>query len=260
VYIYRSYFEKVRLVKLNLKEFFFPETGAGGYTRVDGTVEFYSRINALLSPEMVVLDYGAGRGAAAEDPVAYRRGLQTLKGRVAKVIGMDIDPAVESNVLIDEAIIIEPNKLLPLPDTNVDLIVCDSVFEHFDDPACVTEELYRVLKPGGWICARTPNRWGYIGIGSRLIPNRLHEIVLSRLQPMRKAEDEFPTYYRLNDIPCMEKHFPLHKFDHFTYTWNSEPAYFGNFTLIWRIVLFAFRFTPRKLGAIFFIFLRKKPL
>ena len=244
---------------MNIKQHFFPETCAGGYTRVDGTVEFYGRVNALVRPNMIVLNYGAGRGAAAEDPVTYRRGLLTLKGKVAKVIGMDIDPVVESNPLIDEAIVIEPGKPLPLPDAKVDLIVSDFVFEHLDDPAYIAKELHRVLKPGGWICARTPNRWGYIGIGSSLIPNYFHEIALKRLQPDRKAVDEFPTYNRLNTKLSIRNHFPKSRFDHFSYTLNSEPAYFGNSKVMWRIMLLAFRLIPQGLGATFFIFLRKKP-
>ncbi len=245
---------------LNVKEHFFPETYAGGYSRVDGTVEFYGRVNALLRPDMIVLNYGAGRGVAVEDPVTYRRGLLTLKGKVAKVIGMDIDPVVESNPLIDEAIVIEPNKSLPLKDASVDLIVSDYVFEHLNDPACVAKELHRVLKPSGWICARTPNRWGYIGIGSRLISNRFHEIALKRLQPDRKAVDEFPTYNRLNTKTSIVNNFTTSQFDHFLYTFNSEPAYFGNSKIMWRIMLLAFRLIPQGLGATYFIFLRKKPL
>lgn len=45
----------------------FPEVSAGGFTRMDGTVEFYTRVNALLRPDMTVLDFGAGRGAGLVD-------------------------------------------------------------------------------------------------------------------------------------------------------------------------------------------------
>jgi hypothetical protein len=53
---------------------FYPEIGAGGFTRIDGTVAFYQRVNALLKKEAVLLDYGAGRGAwHMEDACEYRR-------------------------------------------------------------------------------------------------------------------------------------------------------------------------------------------
>jgi hypothetical protein len=37
---------------------FFPELLAGGFSRLNTTVQFYTRLNALLTPEMAVLDFG----------------------------------------------------------------------------------------------------------------------------------------------------------------------------------------------------------
>jgi len=144
------------------KAHFFPETAAGGYSRVDGTVEFYGRVNALLQPHMTVLDFGAGRGAGIQDDlVPYRRSLRTLKGKCKRVIGVDVDDAVVGNPGLDESYVIEPGGRIPLENESVELIVSDATFEHITDPSPVTKELDRVLKPGGWLCARTPNRWGY---------------------------------------------------------------------------------------------------
>jgi hypothetical protein len=38
------------------------EVVAGGFDRYDGSIQFYQRINALLRPDFVVMDFGAGRG------------------------------------------------------------------------------------------------------------------------------------------------------------------------------------------------------
>ncbi len=149
----------------------YPEVAAGGFTRVDGTVEFYTRVNALLRSDMVVVDYGAGRGRFMEDESApLRRDLRTLQGKVAKVVGLDVDDAVLSNPVLDEAHVINPAALLPLASSSVDLVLSDFTFEHVDDAATVSGELTRILKSGGWICARTPNRFGYIGVGANLFP------------------------------------------------------------------------------------------
>jgi hypothetical protein len=52
-------------------------------------------------------------------------------------------------------------------------------------------ELDRVLKVGGWICARTPNRYGFRGDKSRCACPLARSLVRF-LQPDRKAKDILP--------------------------------------------------------------------
>ena len=51
---------------------FYPESAAGGFSRNDGTVAFYQRVQALLRPDSVVIDFGAGRGQFLEAPPRAR--------------------------------------------------------------------------------------------------------------------------------------------------------------------------------------------
>lgn len=236
----------------------YPETAAGGYSRVDGTVAFYCRVNALLSPAMTVMDFGAGRGAAAiEDPVMYRRRLQILRGKVSEVIGVDIDAAVRGNPAVDRSIVVSGSEPLPLDDESVDLIVSDFCLEHVEDPHVVSGELGRVLKAGGWICARTPNRWGYISLSARLIPNRWHSVALRALQPGRQAMDVFPTHYRLNTVKDLRKHFPSPLFRYHGYGHSGPPAYFGSHVWAMRAVGAIQRHAPECLSPVLFVFIQK---
>lgn len=236
----------------------FPEVGAGGFSRIDGTVQFYVRINALLRPEMTVLDFGAGRGEWTEDPVVYRRELRTLRGKVERVVGVDVDPVVTGNPGCDEAVLLDAGSRIPLADSSVDLVVSDHTFEHLDDPVAVTAELDRVLRPGGWICARTPNRWGYIGVGARLVPNAAHAGVLRRVQPGRQDRDVFPVRYRINSRRDFRRCFPASRFDVLAYTVNAEPWYFGRSRIAWRVALAVGAVLPQALGAKYMVFIRKK--
>lgn len=240
----------------------YPEVGAGGFSHVDGTVEFYSRVNALLSQDMVVLDFGAGRGAQLlAGTNTYRRNLAVLKGKAKRVIGVDVDQVILDNDFLDEAHVINDGAALPICSASIDLIVSDWVFEHVHrDPKFVATELSRVLKPGGWICARTPNRWGYIGLGTNIVPNRLHARILKRLQPgsYREERDVYPTAYQMNTMRAVRHLFPDDQFDNFSYTYNSEPAYFGNSALAWRIMKVLFMLTPSSLRSYLFIFLQKR--
>jgi SAM-dependent methyltransferase len=243
---------------MNAKRFFYPETSVGGYSRVDGTIEFYGRVNALIEPDMVIADFGAGRGKGpAEDTVPYRRALQNLRGKCAKVIGIDVDRAVLENNHVDEAILITPDERLPLLDESVDIIVSDAVFEHVQHPEVTCGELARILKPGGWLCVRTPNRWGYIGVGTNLVPNRYHDAWLRVLQPQKQERDTFPTTYKLNTKRALRKYFPPSLFAHYVYGYFAEPAYFSNWKVAWAIMLAVFRITPEPFAPIWMCFLRK---
>ncbi len=240
---------------LDCRSTIFPEVGAGGFSRVDGTIAFYTRVHALLRPDMVVLDYGAGRGAGiVEDPIPYRRELRRLKGKVAKVIGVDVDEAVELNPGLDKAVVIAPDRPLPLPDASVDLILSDFVFEHIADPPHCASELDRVLRPGGWICART----NYVPLIARSIPERLHQRVLAWAQPGRKIEDVFPAYYRMNDLRTIRRLFPGGRFTHCSYAISAEPAYLPRKVWVWRVALFVDRILPSALQSNLLLFIQKR--
>jgi SAM-dependent methyltransferase len=205
-------------------EHWYPEVSVGGFTHVDATVAFYARINSLLQPSSVVLDLGCGRGAAEDDPVPWRRDLQLLKGKCARVIGADVDPSAAENPWIDEFHLIERNRL-PLPDASVNLCFADAVVEHLEDVDTFFSECARVLRPGGHLLVRTPNAWNYATVATRLIPNRFHARVLAHVQPTRKEEDVFPTVYRCNTARKLRGQLERHGMEAVVVPFESEPAY-----------------------------------
>jgi len=50
-------------------------------------------------------------------------------------------------------------EALPFRDGTFDRVVADSTLEHLRDARLALRECSRVLRPGGWIFAATPNRW-----------------------------------------------------------------------------------------------------
>ena len=179
---------------------FYPESRFGGYTDIDGTVAFYTRVSALLRPESRVVDFGCGRGAYGEDPVRVRRDLRILKGRAGRVIGLDVDPAGAANPYLDEFRPLE-DRCWPLPDSSADLVLADNVIEHLPAPEDFFIEARRVLKGGGSLCIRTPNAWSYVALISRLIPNRSHAAVLAKVKDRSQAGRCLPDLLPLQQPP-----------------------------------------------------------
>lgn len=227
----------------------------GGFSENDGTIDFYSRINALIREDMTILDLGAGRGAWYEnDTNYYRRALRTLQGKVQRVVAVDIDEAVLENRTSDEQYLIKDGEI-PLGDRVADMVIADYVLEHVDDVVHFAHEVDRVLKPGGWFCARTPHKYSYVSIAARLLRNPYHTSVLSKVQPGRKESDIFPTLYKMNTMKVIGKQFSRYK--NFSFCFQTDPAYYFGSRRIFKCQRYLHQVTPKSFSGNIFAFLLK---
>jgi len=244
---------------LSLVERMRPEVAAGGFPRDDSTIHFFTRVNALLEPHMTVLDFGAGRGHlfhhARQD---YGHRLAKLQGKVRKVVGVDVDRAIGDHPYLDEYHVMAPGAPVPLPDASVDIVAARWVLEHLPDPARFAAEMQRILKPGGWLCAHTVNRWGYVGIGARAVPNEWHVRALKRLMPSRKDIDVFSVQYRLNSLADIARHFPAEGWENCSYVANFTPKYYANSRMLFAAFAVFQQIVPTGMKTDLLVFLRKK--
>jgi len=106
-----------------------------------------------------VLDLGCGSG----------ENIAPLLARGANVIGADISPElvrltrkrVEINRLNPPALILCSAYDVPLASDSIDIILCASLLHHLDIPRPMAE-LWRVLKPGGFVIVKEPVRFSRI--------------------------------------------------------------------------------------------------
>lgn len=223
----------------------------------DGTVDFYLRVRSVAPERPDVIDFGAGRGQWLDDPSDVRRGLRDIRDIAARIVGVDVDDAVLANPYVSEAVLIDGRGPVPLPDQSADLIIADFVLEHLDDPDWMRRESARLVRPGGWLCGRTPSRSGYIALASRIVPNSGHRTFISWLQPFRRSEDVFPTRYLINSMEQINGIFEAEFENHSFYFWanldyGSHVWGFSRLERLWRLV------SVEKMAPFIYVFLRRR--
>lgn len=147
---------------------------------------FRDRVLRHLGPDKYLLDVGAGAGIVP---------MMNFKGLAKRVCGVDLDPRVVDNPMLDEGIVGNAGAL-PYADGQFDVVIADNVAEHLADPKAALREIWRVLKPGGVFLFKTPNRAHYMPTIARVTPHWFHQ-AFNRLRG-RNEVDTFPTLYRLN--------------------------------------------------------------
>jgi SAM-dependent methyltransferase len=110
---------------------------------------FRERILLRISSQSRILDLGAGAGIVEQ---------MNFRGVAGQVCGVDLDPRVTTNAFLDQAKIASGDAI-PYGNEEFDLVFADNVLEHLSQPHSVFAEVYRVLRPGGWFLAKTPNRY-----------------------------------------------------------------------------------------------------
>jgi SAM-dependent methyltransferase len=153
---------------------------------MDEHARFDRAVRRYLSDDHLVLDAGAGRGKAFTHDYKRRAGL---------VLGIDRDPGIEENTLLDHAVRGDLSRL-PFSDSTFHLVLAKYLLEHLDKPLEVLTEMRRVLRPGGHLVFHTPNRFHYVPIVATLTPHRFH-IWFNRRRGSH--EHPFETFYRAND-------------------------------------------------------------
>lgn len=139
-----------------------------------------------IDARSALLDLGAGAGIV--DAMDFRC-------NVERVCGVDLDERVLANPFLHEAKI-GSAEAIPYAGEAFDVVFADNVLEHLPEPEKAFREIQRVLKPGGWFLAKTPNKWHYMPIAAQLTPHAFHRYY-NRLRG-REHQDTFPTRYRAN--------------------------------------------------------------
>ena len=157
-----------------------------GYT--GGTALFHELCRAQCGSHGRILEIGAGPANAT---TAFLATLGT-------VTGLDVSSEVVENPAVSEAHVYD-GGVMPFADGSFDVAVSNYVLEHVARPRLHFCEVFRVLKPGGAYCFRTPNRWHYVTLASTLLPHALHVRLANQLRGLGgDAHEPWRTVYGAN--------------------------------------------------------------
>lgn len=121
-----------------------------------------------------------------------------------EVVGVDVDPSVQAR--FHSEFHLASLSALPFENESFDVVCCEYVLEHLEDPENAFRELSRVLTPFGHLLVLTPNLLSYKSLGSTLTPFPFH-IWLGRIRYGQECDaDMYPTHYRCNTIGRLRTH------------------------------------------------------
>lgn len=120
-------------------------------------VDFYKdRLKRLLAEKHAVLDIGGGLRIARDRNNRYAPANEWMREYIEKIDYKVLDP-----VDTYHPDIVGDIHDLPLGDGSLDAVICIAVLEHVENPIRAMQEVYRVLKPGGYAFLYVPFLYYY---------------------------------------------------------------------------------------------------
>ena len=169
----------------------------------------------------------------------------------SKVIAVDIsDDELAFNDEVDEKIVADVTKEIPISDASVDMIISRSVLEHLVDQDKFFENANRVLRKNGesYFIHIFPSKFSLFAIVNQLLPKSISNRLLGAIFPESKKTNGFPAYYNKCYYSAMKKMLIENEFEIEEFECNYyQSAYFGFFfplyflSLLWDNFCYIFK-------------------
>lgn len=194
----------------------------------ESTTIYHNLISNSVTKDTYLLDVGCGHSDLLSD----------IYSKTQHTYGIDPDlSAINRNAQIRNLSKSFVEKM-PFEDNFFDLVVCAWVLEHIRDPEKAFREIYRVLKPQGKVIFLTPNVLNYNVWIIRLIPERFHECIVSKLYN-RQEHDTFSKKYKINSPNKINRVLSSIGYKKVNLILNGDPSYisFNLFTFYIALLL-----------------------
>lgn len=117
---------------------------------------FEEKMKKLFTEKKTIIDIGGGLRIAKDKNNRYDKTRAWLLPYAEKVDYKVMDPVPDYHPDLVGDI-----HALPFANNSIDAIICISVLEHVENPTKAFEEMYRVLKPGGYCFIYVPFLYYY---------------------------------------------------------------------------------------------------
>lgn len=152
---------------------------------------------------------------------------------------------MQFNEDVDEKIVADITKSIPLPDGYVDMVTSESVLEHLQNLEATVKEVHRILKPGGYFISVLPSKFALFAIINQCLPNVVSKKILYKLHPESKGIGGFKAYYNRCFFSSLRKLLLANGFSDvdfkFSYHQSNYFSFFAPFcvvSLIWDCLMY----------------------
>lgn len=193
----------------------------------------WSMIDARLGRGMRILDLGAGK-----------KGMPALfSGRAGAIVGLDLSPEdLRRNEGLSHRVVGDA-RALPFPDGSFDAVTSQWLIEHLASPPGFFREVFRVLKPGGWLLVVSNSLFCPLMFFNAVTSRKLRDRLKRALLPREVEEDTFPTFYRANTRGTLRRMARRHRFREEEFVYANDLSFFIFNRCLFSFLLFFDRLT-----------------
>lgn len=149
---------------------------------------YLDQVQSRLKAGMLVYDVGGGGECCY---ASYKQVIGDFR-----IIGVDVeDVRLKQNSAVDEILVSDITKEIPLPYGQIDLLTSSSVLEHLSDQEAFIKNAYASLKEGGLLINVFPSKFALFAMLNSLLANKLARKILFFVYPQLKGANGFRVYY-----------------------------------------------------------------